>query len=617
MKKWKFFFIAIPIIGVLVTLYYVQLFSTKSSISPVYFSRVDGTEGNRTKYNDAYSKVLFNTIISQADEILKLPLLEHDLSGKRMLLVSRSAVKRVNYLSFAFHHTKNKKYINRLEALILAVADFDDWNPSHFLDTAEMAFALGTALSLNRDHLSSKAVDAIYEAIVSKAIIPSFSPLHVNVFLSSNNWNIVSNSSLYIAASAVSDRYPKLFNLVVKRLEHTLPIALENYEPDGAYVEGPMYWNYASICLVFLIDALRQELPQLESLVGQGFYRSSDYILEVTSPSGRFFNYSDSAVKPVFSPALLWFYKEKGLEDFLQRDLVASKENWNFRASSITGRFLPFAFHWYLSGISRGKYTYPKVWVGQGDNPIGVLRGKSEVDDSDVYLAVKAGRSNLPHGNIDSGSFILEIDDTRWSLDIESQDYQSMEDSFKKSGKSPWSMSQDSVRWEMLSKNNFGHSTISIDNSLHKVAQYAKLSVSDNLENGIQVDMNDVLGPRVSKAIREFSISPEGSVLINDSIAFNSPYKLISWRMVTDAEILIDGKSAILKKGKKSISLDIISPSKAIFSSRNLTPQDFLSKDKNKLKFLDIEISNENNNSNPVDITVAIKKIRNEVEIDG
>ena len=57
--------------------------------------------------------------------------------------------------------------------------------------------------------------------------------------------------------------------------------------------------------------------------------------------------------------------------------------------------------------------------------------------------------------------------------------------------------------------------------------------------------------------------------------------------------------------------------SKAIFSSRNLTPQDFLSKDKNKLKFLDIEISNENNNSNPVDITVAIKKIRNEVEIDG
>jgi len=66
--------------------------------------------------------------------------------GKRLLAISRIALKRIYYLSYAYRMTGERKYALRAEQEMLAVSRFTDWNPTHFLDVGEMVMALAIGL---------------------------------------------------------------------------------------------------------------------------------------------------------------------------------------------------------------------------------------------------------------------------------------------------------------------------------------------------------------------------------------------------------------------------------------------------------------------------------------
>ena len=68
--------------------------------------------------------------------------MERIKEGKRLLAISRIALKRIYYLSYAYRMTGDKKYAHRAEQEMLAVSRFTDWNPTHFLDVGEMVMAL-------------------------------------------------------------------------------------------------------------------------------------------------------------------------------------------------------------------------------------------------------------------------------------------------------------------------------------------------------------------------------------------------------------------------------------------------------------------------------------------
>ena len=71
-----------------------------------------------------------------------IPPIEHKLQGRRLLGESRRGVKRMVLLAMAYHLTGDRKHATRCEREMLAVAEFRDWNPSHFLDVAEMTFGM-------------------------------------------------------------------------------------------------------------------------------------------------------------------------------------------------------------------------------------------------------------------------------------------------------------------------------------------------------------------------------------------------------------------------------------------------------------------------------------------
>ena len=85
-------------------------------------------------------------LVRDADRLLKAPLPRHVLpDGKRLLSTSRSMVDRCYTLGLAYRLHGDRRYADRLWENIETVAAFPDFNPKHFLDTAEMTHALGIA----------------------------------------------------------------------------------------------------------------------------------------------------------------------------------------------------------------------------------------------------------------------------------------------------------------------------------------------------------------------------------------------------------------------------------------------------------------------------------------
>ena len=92
---------------------------------------------------DELAQQIWISNLKFAQELLnKKPLVYNKPDGRRLLRVSRAALERVRSLSLSYLILGEKKYAERAWQELLTVASFSDWNPSHFLDCAEMTHAV-------------------------------------------------------------------------------------------------------------------------------------------------------------------------------------------------------------------------------------------------------------------------------------------------------------------------------------------------------------------------------------------------------------------------------------------------------------------------------------------
>lgn len=212
--------------------------------------------------------------------------------GYRLLGTSRLVLQRLTTLAMVARVTGDKAYSERAVREMLAAANFFDWNPSHFLDVAEMSLALAIGYDWLYDGLSGTERERIARALIENGLNPSL-PTTRWWIAGTNNWNQVCHSGMSAAAIAVADLEPELAARILNRAIENVPKSARGYAPDGAYPEGPM-WGYGTGFHVVLAAALQQFSGSafgLDSL--PGFQETATYMAEVSGPSGRFFDYSD------------------------------------------------------------------------------------------------------------------------------------------------------------------------------------------------------------------------------------------------------------------------------------------------------------------------------------
>ena len=492
------------------------------------------------------------------------------MEGRRLLHVSRLVLTRVLHLATAALIDGGERYAQRAIREMLAAARFTDWNPSHYLDVAEMTLALAIGYDWLYDQLTEAERDVVATAIIEKGILPSLDPAAVPWWVNSrNNWNQVCHAGLTAGALAVAERDPALAEKIVARAVEKVPLAAGSYAPDGAYVEGTMYWGYGTSFQVMLVDMLEGVLGHDGGLTAApGFLASAQYILQATGPSGEFFNYADARADRPFAVPLFWFARRMDAPGLLRTDLAnldGALVSIRATPSREVARLFPLALLWwqpeFLERNTAHPETQPLHWLAKGPVPVGVHRSSWGPDA--IYIAVNGGCPASPHGHMDGGGFVLEADGVRWAVDPGMQEYHSLE----KLGVSLWDRRAEGERWKVFRLGPEGHNILRFDDApqLPEGATPVVGFRADGDWPHTILDLSALYADQTTCVWRGVALCQGGGVLIQDEwTAREGGDPEVCWQMLTRADVSLEGNNVLLSQSGKKFHLRIQEPTDAL-----------------------------------------------------
>ncbi len=519
---------------------------------------------------DAVWKEVHRQVLSECETMCDKPPVERVKIGIRLLDKSRECLRRVLFLAYAWRMTGEEKFRQRAEKEMLAVAAFSDWNPSHFLDVAEMTMGMAIGYDWLHAVLPEASRSAIREAICKKGLEPSLEARYSNWTKASHNWNQVCNAGLTFGALALWEETSVPARQIVDRALETIVLPMADYAPDGAYPEGYSYWGYGTTFNVLLLAAVEKAFgTDFDLSAKPGFLPTSDYLKHMTGPSGQCFNYSDSGSGGSLQPAMFWFAQKRKDPSLLwteRKYLSAGHAGQNGK-----NRFLPVTLLWGAS-TEWNRIVEPKetTWRGGGKNPVALMRS-SWTDPDAIYIGVKGGSPSVNHSHMDLGSFVMDAGGERWAMDFGAEIYNNMETA----GVKLWDMKQDSERWKVFRYNNLVHNTLTVNNALQWVDGYAPIlssSVSRNFKSVI-LDLSSAYKSLLSKLYRGIALREGRYVTIRDEMNIPKENTLIRWTMLTPAEVSILGPGkALLKQKGKTLLFQVEKPTGVSIKTWSTTP---------------------------------------------
>ena len=483
----------------------------------------------------------------------KKPLVYNKPDGRRLLSVSREALERVRSLSLIYLILGEKKYAERAWQELSAVASFSDWNPSHFLDCAEMTHAVALGYDWLYNFWSAEQKKMLQQAILQKGLNPALEVYSKEVgwHKGNINWNQVCNGGISIGALAIAEHIPEIASKILCTAIESIQLPMKAYEPDGGGYEGPTYWDYGSRYNVFFLDALENSLGTDFGLGSmEGFRRSGDFQIHLSATNLMCFNFSDSDVKAMSTAQHFWMGKRYDQARYSGFRYMALKRGVKGNILDLLwfdDRFKVFD----LNSMPLDKYFRVAEIVTMRD---------SWDDEKGFSVALKGGSSTRVHSHMDLGSFILECDGVRWFTDF-GKDAQTYQRHINKAG-----------RWDFYRTRAEGHNTLVINPKFRGnqkrtedgIAEFTKFE--SGKESAIAVlDVSKSYFDDVSFK-RTFTLNRGIEFRIADEIKCKEPSELfLFYHTEAEIELTENNRQAILKQDGKSIVISLVKPMEAQF----------------------------------------------------
>lgn len=506
-------------------------------------------------------RLIRDWIVQDADGVLKLKPVERVQEGMRMK-GQHEVEKRVGLLAAAYRLTGKPEYVERAKRELLAAAAFENWNPSHFLDTAEMTLGVALGYDWLYDALDEATRATLLEAIREKGLKQALAKTY---FWSkgNNNWSQVCWGGMVAGALAIRDQDPELALEIIHRAVTSVPYSIKPYAPNGSYPEGPGYWTYGTTYYIYMMDLLTKALGTDFGLYDlPGFAKTGDYINVVTGPSGRFYNYADGGDGRGHQLALWWLALRSKRPDWLRKEAADMREavrTGDPRKTALRSVSFPvLLLFWFQETEADVPCQVPLNWASDGHVPLVVMR-TSWQDPNAAYLATKGGPATQNHGHMDSGSFIYEADGVRWAVDLGAQSYYSIE----KLGMNLWNSKQDSDRWKIFRLSSASHNVVTIDGQLHVAKGVGRVETFERdpvLPHAV-VNLDEVYAGQAERVTRACALMPSRVGVIQDRLAGVKPGAKVRWAMVTQAKSCqAQGADMVLADGPKSLTVRALSP---------------------------------------------------------
>lgn len=504
--------------------------------------------------SDVVLQRLILGVIRKADDCLDEPMLTYRKRGPRLLHVSKACLERVYELGVAWRWTGDTKYAEKIEENLLAVCAFPDWNPSHFLDTAEMAHAVGIGYDWIYHYMGPESRSLIREVLVTKGLKPGIERHKhgYHHFTYAYNWNQVCNGGLLIGALAVAESDPDTAEYLIDRALENLPTALGSYAPEGVWAEGIGYWKYATEYTAFALTALETALGSDFGLSEFPGLATTGYVpLNSTGPTGLYFSYADAGdfKKHRSAPCLFWLSRTFDNPDFADAEhrLIKSKD------------CSPLHVIWYTppSGSKPADRQLDRLLKGEVETAL----FRSAWDDPDaLFVGVKAGDNQAHHGHLDLGNFELDALGVRWARDLGSDDYNLPD---------YWSYKEGGTRWTYYRLGSSSHNVPMLDNKNQNANAVAKLTRFHSSEefSFAEIDLSQAYAANASSAHRGVAlVAGRRAALVQDEIDIDRPCELL-WGMTTDATIALEkANTARLSLRGRHLVARLLSPTGASFA---------------------------------------------------
>jgi len=491
-------------------------------------------------------------VLEQADECADKSMLTYRKIGPRLLSVSRECLRRIYALGLAYRWTGEEKYAGKAVDNMLTVCAFEDWNPSHFLDTAEMSHAVGLGYDWLYSYMDAGTREKIKAGLIKNGLEPGLIAYQENWWAKSeHNWNQVCNGGLIVGSLAIAESDPQYAEQMVPSAVQSLPIALASYGPDGAWGEGPGYWSYATYYTAYGLAALQSALGndfgllQIKGLAGAG-----DFPIYTAGPTGYYLNMADVGEKSSRRklPCLFWLARtfDKPFYAHDERAMLAK-----YRAS-------PQHVVWYMPepGGKLPARDLDRYFRG----PVEVAVFRSAWDNPEaLWVGVKAGYNQVNHGHLDLGNFELDALGVRWVRDLGSDDYNLP---------GYWDMNRGGMRWSYYRLNSKSHSVPLLggeDQDPMATSKFIKFESKKSSPFAL-IDLTNAYEKFAKKVTRGIAMLDRDAVLVQDEFEIEKPCELV-WAMTTDAEISLEKEwIARLTIDGKELVAQVLSPYHAPFT---------------------------------------------------
>ncbi len=515
------------------------------------------TELKTQVVNDTLLQKYITQVLRQADKMLNATSIKND----------REILDRMFTLGFAYHWTKETKYAENAKKILIDLCKRPEWDWFHFLGGSEATFVAGAGYDIFYNYLDNDTRKMVCHSIIKNGLNPGIAAYNGAPYgwfrYVRHNWNLVCNSGMVIGALAIAgDDFNNYYaSYIVPDAVKSMTLALNEYAPDGAFPEGPGYWGFATSYTVLALEAMQRSLGTDYGLSKfEGFNKTYYYNQYLTAPNGKLTSYADCYPDTENRPngMMMWFsgqYNDPYLSNREHEMLVKSKRNAHV-----------FDLFFYQPKDNSVQQTVELDRYFRGPVEVATMR-TSWTDPNATFLQIKAGYNQVNHGHLDLGAFEYFTLGEKWFYDLGSDDYL-LNDFFDMNG----------GRWQYFRTSSLGHSVPVINNQNQDIYAYSSfkdVNINRNLST-VTIDLTEAYKDFCTKMTRMVLLDKnDESVIIQDDYVTTKECQ-ISWRGMTDAEIQINGKTAILTQKGKKVEVKILSPDNAKFtieSAQQKSPQ--------------------------------------------